>query len=75
MADTDGEPEVSANIEPTPEPDPTPPAPQTDTALTELVHNLSQKVDELTETVATLVTKGDPDTTPVKKPWTHWGSN
>jgi hypothetical protein len=28
----------------------------------------------LTETVSQVVTKADPDSSPVRKPWTHWGS-
>lgn len=43
-------------------------------AIEKLVHELTEKVNALEETVGTLVVKGDPDTTPVKKPWTHWGS-
>lgn len=54
----------------------TPPPAHDDSALRELINNLNTKVDELSETVAGLTAgNGDLDSTPVKRPWTHWGSN
>ena len=74
MADTDGEPEISGNINPAPEHTPDPvPAPETvhpkdDTR--DIVEDLVKRVDELTEKLQSLV-PGEQDSTPVKRPWTH----
>lgn len=38
------------------------------------VNELSEKVNELTGLVQLVLEKGEPDTTPVRRPWTHWGN-
>lgn len=41
-----------------------------------LIDELKNRIDELSETVAQIVTTGgDRDSQPVKRPWTHWGGN
>lgn len=53
----------------------TPPANANDD-LREVVNGLSSKVEELTGIVTGVLASGggQPDSTPVKKPWTHWGN-
>lgn len=66
---------VTKPEETTPAPETVPPAvtpkPEVDTTF----QDLCKRVDDLTETVQGIVNNGtpEPDTTPVRKPWTHWG--
>ena len=78
MADTDGEPEVSAEIpkptEPeTPKPSETPAPEGLHDNTKELIAELSGKVDALAATVSDIITHGSDqdDSSPVKPPWTH----
>jgi hypothetical protein len=70
-------PAPEAKPEPTPNPTPPPaPEPRNDNeGIKETVDKLSETVASLVETVSQIVTKSDPDTKPVKRPWTHWGSD
>ena len=45
-----------------------------DSELRNLVQELIHKVQALEEVVGHIVAKGEPDSTPVRKPWTHWGT-
>lgn len=67
------EPEETA---PTPETPPavTPPA-QADNNVQEAISALSSKVEELSGIVTGIIASGgaQQDSTPVRKPWTHWG--
>ncbi len=71
------------DVTPTPEPEkeietpppPPPPPSNDDGSLKETVEKLSETVASLVETVSQIVVKSDPDTRPVKRPWTHWGSD
>lgn len=70
MADTDGEPEVAANIDTTP---PVTPAPveQKDDDLRETVKHIEETVNSLTETVAAIASPVSQDVSPVKPAWVH----
>lgn len=61
-----------------PESHETPPVPpHTEHGQDELhqrVNTLSSKVDELAGMVESLTTQADTDSSPVRRPWTHWGS-
>lgn len=63
----------------TPDPEVAPPAvtPAPDDSLAETVRGLQEQVSNLTEAVNGVLNNASvtPDSTPVKKPWTHWGSN
>jgi hypothetical protein len=63
-----------ADTPPTPTPDPPANKPDTDTSLAQTVAGIQEQLLTLTETVAGIVTRVDPDTTPVRRPWTHYGS-
>lgn len=60
----------------TPAPEAVPPTANTDADkdLRSIVEGLSETVQGLAETVNTIVAKASPDSRPVKRPWTHWGS-
>lgn len=71
----------SVPVEPeatTPNPEVAPPAvtPTPDNALAETVRTLQEQVENLTEAVNGVLNNAsvEPDSTPVAKPWTHWGS-
>lgn len=58
-----------------PEETPPPPPPShAEHTVDAQIRELSTKVDELTALVQSVVDKGQPDSTPVRQPWTHWGS-
>jgi hypothetical protein len=63
---------------PEPETDPVPasaaPEASHDNSLSERIDSLAETVASLAESVSNIVSKADPDTTPVRRPWTHWGS-
>ncbi len=69
---------VTKPEETTPAPNAVPPAvtPEPDNKLAEIVHGLEEQVASLTEAVNGVLNNAspEPDSTPVKKPWTHWGS-
>lgn len=67
---------VPEEEETTPVPASTPPTvpANPDNEVKESLSTITSRLDELTNTVATILTKTEPDTTPVKRPWTHWGS-
>lgn len=49
-----------------------PPVPETHAdGLAETVHKLEQTVESLAATVQSMIQQGS-DSSPVKKPWTHW---
>ncbi len=62
----------------TPDPETVPPAvtPEPDNKLESLVEDLKAQVESLTESVNGILNNAspEPDSTPVKKPWTHWGN-
>ncbi len=53
----------------------TPPASAND-GLADTVKGLQEQIDQLTEAVNGVLNNAsvEPDSTPVSKPWTHWGS-
>jgi hypothetical protein len=57
---------------PPPVPDPSPETHKDD--ATSLVHALEVRVDALAATVQSLVPQ-ERDSTPTKRPWTHYGNN
>jgi hypothetical protein len=64
--------------ETTPAPKHIPPVVHTDPPeddVKAIVRTLAEKVEALTETVSHIADKGEADSVPTKKPWTHWGSN
>jgi hypothetical protein len=64
--------------ETTPAPESVPPAvtPEPENKLKDIIDELTKKVDDLTELVNGVLNTATPtpDSTPVKLPWTHWGS-
>lgn len=60
----------------TPDPEVAPPAvtPAPDDSLRETVRELQEQVTNLTEAVNGVLNNAspEPDSTPVRKPWTHW---
>lgn len=69
---------VPEEKETTPNPEVAPPAVappnESKTNLEDTVNHIATQVAELTQIVSGVVAKADPDTTPVRRPWTHWGS-
>lgn len=83
MSDQDPEKKIEEAVptkpeDTTPAPEVTPPAvtPAPDNSLSETVHALQEQVANLTEAVNGVLNNASPtpDSTPVRKPWTHWGS-
>lgn len=83
MADDDDKPEKDIKETVVPDPEETTPEPHVtpqavndkpDDDIRELVEGVMKRVDDLAETVSTVVQRVEPDTRPVKRPWTHWGN-
>lgn len=72
---------VTKPEETTPAQEVTPPAvtppPAASSGIEETVKALQEQVESLTEAVNGVLNSGSttPDSTPVKKPWTHWSPN
>jgi hypothetical protein len=62
----------------TPDPEVAPPAvtPPDNSGVSQMIQGLQEQINGLTETVNGILNNAsvEPDSTPVKKPWTHWGS-
>lgn len=61
------------HADPPTSPEPVHTDPPTTAAHDPRVDTLTTKVDELTTMVQDLLNKGEQDTTPVRRPWTHAG--
>lgn len=74
MDDDDKEktPETEPKTEPSTDPPADPPPTDHHAECKGMIHGLSERIEELENTVKTVISIR-PDTTPVRKPWTHRG--
>lgn len=73
MEDDDDKKVDPPHADPPADPEPVHTDPPTTAAHDPRVDTLTTKVDELTTMVQDLLNKGEQDTSPVRRPWTHAG--
>jgi len=73
MADTDGEPEVSANVHHEDSQHEAPPTAPAHVDHGGAIAELKEQINKLQQQIDDIVFKGETDTQPTKLPWTHRG--